>query len=299
MKQNGVALIASLLVVALAAAIATFLLAQQNLWARQVENLRDRSQAANIARAATNWARYILAEDQNEVDHAGEAWAEARFGLPMENGQVQIVVTDAQALFNVNNLVRQDAISERDLQAFQRLLANLSLPGDLALAVADSVDGNSEATYPGGAEDLDYLAADPPYRAPNRPFIDAYDLVRVKGFTAEAVNKLAPFVTALPESTALNINTAPAEVLAAVIPEMSVTEAKSLVEARAAGYFETIEEVRERFPQVSEASQVALGVTSQYFNIIVRSEVGRAKAVSTALVARAGELPQIVWQKTQ
>jgi general secretion pathway protein K len=85
MKQAGIALIASLLVVALAAAIATFLLAQQNLWARQVENLRDHAQAVNVSRAAVNWGRYILAEDKNEVDHGLEAWAEARFGLPMEN----------------------------------------------------------------------------------------------------------------------------------------------------------------------------------------------------------------------
>jgi general secretion pathway protein K len=299
MKQAGIAFIMSLLVVALAAAIATFLLAQQNLWARQVENLNDQAQAASVARAAINWARFILAEDKNESDHVQEAWAEARAGLPLEGAKVSLVIADAQALFNLNNLVRDDELSEKDVQAFQRLLASLNLPPDLALAAADSVDENSDALYPGGAEDLDYLAHDPPYRAPNRAFLDVHDLTRVKGFTPEMVLRLEAFVTALPEPTLVNVNTAPPEILAAVIPEMSMADAGALIEMRKNAPFESVEEMRAQFPQLGDVSQISLGVASQHFKIFVRAEVGRARANQTALVARAGELPQIIWKKTQ
>jgi len=299
MKQSGVALIAALLVVALTAATATFLLSQQSLWARQVENLRDQAQAANIARAGTNWARFILAEDNNEADHVGEAWAASRFALPVENGTVSLAVSDAQALFNLNNLVRDDQLSERDVQAFQRLLAQFNLSSDLALAVADSIDENSETNYPGGAEDLDYLSADPPYRAPNRTFLDAYDLIRVKGFDEGAINKLKPFITALPEPTPVNVNTAPAEVLAAVIPDLSLAEAKSLVESRRQRFFSSLAELQEELRDVTQVPQTSLAVASQHFRILARAEFGRASFSSETLVARAGELPQIVWQKAQ
>jgi general secretion pathway protein K len=298
-KQQGIAFISAMLVVALVAATATFLLAQQNLWARQVENLRHHSQAASIARAGINWARFILAEDKNEADHLKEAWAESRFGLPLEGGKVSLAITDAQALLNLNNLVRENELSERDVETFQRLLASLNLPPDLALAVADSADENSETAYPGGAEDLDYLAQDPPYRAANRAFMDINDLVRVKGFNAEVVQRLAPYITALPEPTPVNINTAPAEVIAAVIPEMSVGEAKSLVEYRENGFFESVADIRSQFPQITDVSQLAIGVSSQHFNIFARAEVGRARITQSVLVARAGELPQIIWKKTQ
>ncbi len=297
--MKGIALIAALFIVALAATTAAFLLSQQSLWAQQVENLRDQAQAANIARAGINWARFILAEDQNEVDHMQEAWAESRFGLPVENGKISVSVSDAQALFNLNNLVREDKLSEPDLQAFQRLLASLNLPADLALAVADSVDENSEANYPGGAEDLDYLGADPPYRAPNRALIDVDDLIRVKGFDAKTVDLLKPFVTALPEPTAINVNTAPAQVLAAVIPGLSLTEAKSLVEARANRFFSNMKELKQDLPDVTQLPQASLGVTSQHFKIFARAEFGRARVNSETLVARAGELPAIIWHKTQ
>lgn len=299
MRQRGVALITALLVVALTATTATFLLSQQSLWARQVENLRDQAQAANIARAGTNWARLILAEDENDADHMGEAWAASRFALPVDNGAVSLAVSDAQALFNLNNLVRDDQLSERDVQAFQRLLAQFNLSPDLALAVADSIDENSETLYPGGAEDLDYLSADPPYRAPNRVFMDAHDLIRVKGFDEDTVNKLKPFVTALPEPTAVNINTAPAEVLAAIIPDLSVAEAKSLTESMAQRFFSSLAELKEELPDITDVPQTSLAVSSQYFRIFARAEFGRAAFTSETLVARAGELPQIVWQKTQ
>ena len=299
MKQKGIAFISAMLVVALVAATAAFLLAQHNLWARQVENLRDQSQAASIARAGINWARLILADDKNEADHLKETWAQSRFGLPLEGGKVSLVITDAQAFFNLNNLVRENEVSERDVQTFQRLLASLNLPPDLAVAVADSEDENSETTYPGGAEDLDYLAQDPPYRAANRAFMDIHDLVRVKGFNAEIVQRLAPYITALPEPTPININTAPAEVIAAVIPEMSVADAKGLVESRPSGFFESVADIRSQFPQIADLSQLALGVSSQHFNIFARAEVGRARINQSVLVARAGELPEIIWKKTQ
>ncbi|MGH8728376.1 MAG: type II secretion system minor pseudopilin GspK [Burkholderiales bacterium] len=298
-KERGIALVTALFVVALAATTATFVVSRQSLWAQQVQNLRDSAQAASIARAGTNWARFILAADQNETDHAGEAWAALRFGLPVENGKVSVAVSDAQALFNLNNLVREDELSEPDMQAFQRLLATLDLPPELALAVADSVDENSKAVYPGGAEDIDYLGADPPYRAPNRAFVDVDELIRVKGFDAQAVQRLKPFVTALPEPTQVNVNTAPAEVLAAVIPGVSLSQARSLVESRADRFFTSLNELKQEFPEVVNLPQVSLGVTSQHFKIFARAEVGRARQTFETLVARAGELPAIVWQKAQ
>ena len=44
-------------------------------------------------------------------------------------------------------------------------------------------------------------------------FLEVEDLLAVKGFTPEIVNKLRPFVTVLPDPTPVNVNTAPPEVL--------------------------------------------------------------------------------------
>ena len=89
-------------------------------------------------------------------------------------------------------------------------------------------------TPPNGAEDQHYLALDPPYRAANRRIADLAELARVKGFDARAVARLEPFVTALPDETPVNVNTAPAAVLRALVPGLGPEDATRLVRARAA-----------------------------------------------------------------
>jgi len=107
-RERGVALITVILIVALAASMAAFMAWQQQIWVRQVENLRDQSQAQAVARAAIDWARAVLADDtrNNNVDHLGEKWATVLAPLPVETGRVTGSVADQQGLFNLNNLVR-------------------------------------------------------------------------------------------------------------------------------------------------------------------------------------------------
>ena len=57
------------------------------------------------------------------------------------------------------------------------------------------------------------------------------DLLAVPGFTKEIVDKLRDFVVVLPGKTAVNANTASAEVLAAHIENFSMGEANALVGA--------------------------------------------------------------------
>ena len=55
---------------------------------------------------------------------------------------------------------------------------------------------------------------DTPYRAANRAFSDVSELLQVKGFDKKTVEKLAPYISALPATgVRININTAPAGLL--------------------------------------------------------------------------------------
>ena len=64
--------------------------------------------------------------------------------------------------------------------------------------------------------------------------IQVEELYRVRGFDAATVAKLRPFVTALPARTPVNVNTAPREVLAAVLPELSRDGDRAARRSRAA-----------------------------------------------------------------
>jgi len=294
------AVITAILVVALVASAASFMAWQQQLWLRQVENLGAQAQSRVVALAALQWARSALAQDarSSSVDHLGEGWAQPLSPLPVEGGELSGGLSDQQGLFNLNSLVREGKASAADLAVFQKLLDLLQLPPGLAGAVADWIDPDAEPTYPGGAEDMDYLALGPPYRAANRALTTVDGLYRIKGFDAARVERLRAFVTALPQATPVNVNTAPAEVLAAVAG-LSLDQARALVAARKARHFADLADFRERLPQPeAPLNETLLSVDSRYFLVTGHARFGRAKAGCQALLEReATAWPKLVWQK--
>jgi general secretion pathway protein K len=91
---------------------------------------------------------------------------------------------------------------------------------------------------------MDYLGLEPPYRAANRALTTVDGLARVKGFDAETLARLRPFVTALPQATQVNVNTAPADEMAAVL-SVSDEQGQAIVQYRAGhGKFADVEALR-------------------------------------------------------
>jgi general secretion pathway protein K len=89
-------------------------------------------------------------------------------------------------------------------------------------ASADPNDPDSGATIP-----VSRMGLGTPIK-----FLEVEDLLAVKGMTPQMLEKLRPFVVVLPERTPINVNTASAEVLAAVIPNFSLSEANALLARR-------------------------------------------------------------------
>jgi general secretion pathway protein K len=294
--QRGVAVVVAVLVVALATSTATYMLWQQSLWVRQLENIIARAQADAIARAAASWAAAVLAEDNPAIDHLGELWARRLPPIAAEKAQVAGTISDEQAKFNVNNLAREGGLAPHDLIAFQRLLVALGLPGGLAEAVVDWLDPDSEVMQPNGAEDSYYLALEAPYRTAGRRVVDLAELVRVRGFDADILARLAPFVTALPEETLVNVNTAPAEVLQALVPGLSKEEVARVVQQRKTKPFESIGDFLRALSRPPSESVVALlDVKSRYFSAETTVQLDRVVVAYRALFQRRdGRLPALI-----
>jgi general secretion pathway protein K len=304
MKQAGIALITVILIVALATTIASFVAWRQQVWTRQVENLRDASQSEAVARAGIDWAGAILSEDRrkNQVDHLGEAWAQ-HVVLPVERGQVAGSVFDQQARFNLNNLVRglPAQASAADIAAFQRLLITLELPTTLVEALIDWLDGDLQIYGADGAENEFYLALPDPYYAANRPLVDLAELTLVRGFDANIIDRLAPYVCVLPQATQINVNTASAEVLAAVIPGLDLNGAVELVKARGNGS-PTLADFRGKLDtaQALGLREDLLNVSSDYFQVDLSVEFGRVRQRYLALYQRQGQnWPHLLWMQQQ
>jgi general secretion pathway protein K len=300
-KQKGVAIILVLLIVALATTLAAFIATQQNLWQRQVESQLERSQARRIGVAGIDWACAILADDArtSTIDDEKEIWASRLPAMPVQDGEIIGVIEDRQGLFNLNNLVRNGTTSAPDVAQFQRLLGLLGLPTELANALADWMDTDSEPQEPGGAESGYYLALPSPYRAANRPLSEIGELSLIKGFDSGTIERLRPFVAALPLSGAINVNFAPPEVLAAIL-NMSLADARLLVQQRTVQPFQSVTDFTDRLPHAGIPIPVgSISVSSQFFMVTGRATMGRAQVTTQALLQRINGWPTVVWQSVE
>ena len=299
-RQRGVAIVLAMSVVALAAIAAAAILVTQSTLARQSELTAEHAQAQTLVRAGVDWARAILSDDRraSTVDHLGEPWALRLPAMPVDNGKLEGYIEDQQGAFNLNNLVKDGKISLVQIAYFRRLLSILGLPAALADALADWEDSDSEPQPQNGAEDEYYLKLQPPYLAANRPLIDLTELALVRGFDDNVRARLRPFVTALPRFTAVNVNTAPPEVLAAVIEGLDLDGARELVAQRERLYFRGFAEFSNRLPKGLAASATDISLNSDFFMATMRVTIGEAQARGTALLEREGfGWPVIVWRK--
>jgi general secretion pathway protein K len=219
--------------------------------------------------------------------------------MPVENGELTGFIEDEQGRFNLNNIVKDGKVNIAQLEIFSRLLAILGLPPGLADALVDWVDADNEA-QPQGGEDSYYLALQPPYLAANRPLIDVDELSLVRGFNESVRARLHPFVSALPRFTPVNPNTAPPEVLAAVIDGLGLDGARNMTARRERAFFRSYDDFVKQIPAGLVAPSENISVSSDYFLATLRVTMGGSQARGTALLARGNELwPAIVWSKTQ
>src|SRR5947208_8142942 len=215
--QRGAALIIAMVIAALAATVAMSLAANQQQWFASMTNRRDQVQAQALAQAGVQWARQILFEDAKStaIDTLAEPWALPLPSTPLENGSIEGRIVDAQGLLNVNNLAPTDSSINADAERarFARLFTRLGLPVASLDAIADWIDADS-VTRATGAEDGWYAQQANPMLAANAPVVRTAELALVRGLSTTAATALAPYVTALPSATRLNVNKAPGPVLA-------------------------------------------------------------------------------------
>lgn len=205
-QSRGFILVNALVLIGAMAAAALVLLVRAEQGRQRLSAGQESAQVALYLDGAVMLARQMLDRDGfTGMDHPGEPWAQPVDGAEIDRGQVSFAVTDLQGRFNLNWLaVVEDEQAEA---AFLRLLRARGLPEDFAAAVM-------RALRPGGAG----------------PVLDPMQLDAFRSLPPESRARLAPFVTALPSDTQLNVNTANAEVLAAWVEGLSDDAARVLVQ---------------------------------------------------------------------
>ena len=303
LRQRGAALLAAMLTVTLVATLAAAALWQQ--W-RSVEvetSERARVQAAWILVGALDWSRLILSEDGRSggPDHLAEPWAvplqEARLSTFLAAGDGDGVqdnttdtrdaflsgqIVDAQSRLNVMNLVDGGKVSATALVRFGRLFELLGLPRAQASVLANQMLRATSTS----ADDSAPLM---PYR------VD--DLVWL-GLPAPMVAVLAPYITVLPISTPVNLNTASAEVLYASGAADDLAAAQTLVAARQNTHFKNAKDALKLVSDGSDNPNINdFAIASRYFEVRGRLRLEQTIVEERSLVQRDGNTVKTLWRE--
>lgn len=172
-----------------------------------------------------------------------------------------------------------------------------------------------------GAEDMAYSRLDNPYLTPNNLITNLTELRLIDGIydertRSEIYRALIPHVCALPGRTAINVNTAPATLIAALVEDLSLNDAETLVsEAQSTPYknaadfnekllalFPVTEgdaEAQARKQRNLERLQSRTGVATHYFEVIIEGEIGIARSRLQSLLYRTSKGDVLVLSRAQ
>ena len=245
---------------------------------------RARAQSTWILSGALDFAKLILREDWRSANGKvftalTEPWAtplaEARLSTflaadksNVDDGPEAFLsgnIEDAQGHYNLMNLVdtTTGVIDPAEVATLERLCQTVGVESGVAARVAsglrDAIVGTSGAAplMPATVAQLTWLGVD-----------------------KTSVQALQPYVTILPLATALNVNTAPREVLAAVIKGMDPATAEHLVQVRQRTPYRDLTSFASQIPALAPLPS-KLTVLSSYFEVR-----GRLRLVDRVLVER-------------
>jgi len=238
-SARGTVLVTVMLMVAVAAVIATDIAYRQQMDVLRTGAFLARDAATNYLMGAEELGLLALHKDRKEDDrkfrenaseeigdHWGEDWYRgAMFPLPDGIGLIEGKLHDLQGRFNINSLADPDAKRQALFAGVFVSMMNDLLASNpdafpegttanmLKERVIDWLDTDQENTGFDGREDDDYFRKERPYRTANHVITDASELLLIDGFTPQALALLEDKISFLPYSAKINLFTADKDLL--------------------------------------------------------------------------------------
>lgn len=273
-RQQGIALITILLVMAVATVIASEVASRLHFHIQRTDNQQTRAQAYQYALGGEELARQILFQDHEdgEYDHLEENWAKLKPVYEFDQGSLKIQLVDLHSRLNLNNLMTDEGeLNETAYEQFLKLFNVLSLETQLLDSLVDWLDKDSLPKSL-NSEDNGYLGLDTPYRAANRKIAHLSELTLIQGWKNDYLTQIAPYVTALPTATQINVNTASATVLSTLAEQLTPLNSSNLVTGQQNGGYESMDGflAHDQLAGI-EVNTTMANITSDYFAVYVES----------------------------
>jgi general secretion pathway protein K len=294
-NERGVALLAVLLGIALMTLIVVDFAMTSGLGFVSAANQANELRAGYLAKSGVAVGLGLLAADarsdsesQTPVDTLQDVWAVPFPSMPLEGGNVALTIVDEDRKFNLNSMMVNGTPNVPAAEKMQRLFTILDVNVDLVQAIIEWITPGG-ANAPGGGSGDYYLGLKPPYQPRYGAMPTIGDLQMVRGFNEAVFNRVAPFLTVMPV-TAVNANTAPPQVLAALEPELTEDQqiVKDLIEERAIRPFTNTTDIL-NLPSVGAIGQRLakdVAVRSTFFTISGTGTYAGARKIINATFHR-------------
>jgi general secretion pathway protein K len=325
-RQQGAALLMAMVIVTVVATIASSMVWQQ--WrAVQIESAeRGRQQLEWLLVGAVDFSRLILRDDGYKVQtngapqptHLGQNWArslqETRISsfLSVDKDNTDDApdaflsgkVADMNGRYNLRNVIDMTAmpapkVDPAQVVVLQALFNNIrDVPPSLATQLADALEKatlaalNTNAAYTALGGSASNLAA-----APLMPQKLEQLVWLLPSLDSATIERIRPYVTLLPFAetrggggSSVNPNTAPPEVLAAVLG-IDLGTANTLVRKRQNQYFNSESDVQQAAGLVN--APTGLDVNSMYFEVTGTLRLENQIMRQRSLVKRTGSGKQV------
>jgi len=332
-QQQGVAIITALLIVTIATTVSVAISTHLQLDVRRTSNLIALDQADFYALFAEDFTTKKLQDTKNfdALMDALTQYGQFKQEYPVEGGFIEGKITDLNSCINVNALVDGNKLNATTAARLTQLFANAQITENLTDAILDWIDSGAgdQTTIPNGAEDGYYMNLDKPYRTANTPLHSISELRLIKGFeentnagasdntsTYDRIielskdfkdddpnNAYAPSLCAFitnGSNPSINVNTASAEVLQSLSPDMTKTLVESIIQQRKSTPFSSISD----FTDFSNLKTIIkntdyLSTSSDYFLLKIKAKIGQASKVMYSIIYRDGSGKTQVIFRTQ
>jgi general secretion pathway protein K len=267
-----------------------------------------------------DWARAMLRSDERSslITHREQAWA-----TPITNQRVSKEgdarqawlsgrIEDEQGKFNLTNLAIGGVLEPEQVQRLARLLTSLNIAAQTAPAIAARIArgqarrAGRNNTAPSATASDEVLSYEPPDPVQTKgPALalgwqSLEDLRAIEGIDAQVIDMLRPYLTILPQRTALNVNTTTPEVLAALSLKLDRNAAAMLMDRRDRGtYFNDVGDFNNQLSSVVSdltLTEHQITTTSNWFSAVGTVRIDPTVVDMRALIERGAQTaPRIVW----
>jgi general secretion pathway protein K len=299
--ERGFALVITLLITALLVALAVEFATEVYVDTSARQSFVEAQQASYLAESGITGGVKVLQLSLAEQSFSSflDPWAKP-LEIEDESGHVIVTIEDESGKLNINQVFGANGkpVFQINYDVAARLLKRLRLSPDLLDALADWVSDSTVYPHPAGGKNAYYNSLKPPYGAKNAKLDTYEELALVRGFNTLLVRQLRQYITIYTDAPgAINLNTAPKEIIASLDDRMSDSLTSRVLEFRKTTPLQAPADLG-KVPGLESVYQGLMGLTTTkgtVFRIMSQARVGETVRVIEAVMRIEGSTQKVLY----